>query len=494
MTTSSKSPLALLLAALASACASPGPPRPSTAPARADGGQAAPAQPAEATEVPAPADGPWRIEERAGFPEWLELGVEQRTRYEYLDEDFRASNAGEENELFALRTLVDVTLHEGPLRATAELMDSRQYGAPDDAPVNTTIVNPVELLQAHVGYRAEGVFTADDALDMQLGRQTLNLGSRRLVARNRFRNTINSFTGLQAAWSGAAEETVRAFAFFPVRRLPRDQDELLDNEIEFDEEREETLFYGIHAAKSFPERDLDAEVYIYGLDEDDEDDVATRDRRIWTAGARLLRAPAEREFGFEWESMYQFGDSRASTSAADQTDLDHSAHFHHLSVGYRFPGESKPTLECLFDYASGDDDPDDDENNRFDTLFGARRFEFGPTGIFGAFARSNLVSPGLRLKLSPAASTQVMLAHRLHYLASDTDAWTTSGLVDPSGDAGSFLGQLAEIRVRHDLVSKNLRLEGGVAHLFAGDFIDDAPNATVQGDSTYAYLGATLWL
>ena len=37
-------------------------------------------------------------------------------------------------------------------------------------------------------------------------------------------------------------------------------------------------------------------------------------------------------------------------------------------------------------------------------------------------------------------------------------------------------------------LQEDVRVEGGVAHLFAGSFIDDAPNATTQDDSTYAYL------
>ena len=41
------------------------------------------------------------------------------------------------------------------------------------------------------------------------------------------------------------------------------------------------------------------------------------------------------------------------------------------------------------------------ENNRFDTLYGARRFDFGPTSIYGPFIRSNLNSPALRLFFKP---------------------------------------------------------------------------------------------
>ena len=203
---------------------------------------------------------------------------------------------------------------------------------------------------------------------------------------------------------------------------------------------------------------------------------------------RLSRAPAKGAWSFDVESVAQVGKTRASTDPADTTDLDHRAYLQHAEVGYTFDRSWAPTVAVLYDYASGDDRPDDDESNRFDTLFGARRFEYGPTGIYGVFARSNVQSPGYRLTAKPASGVDVMVAHRLYWLASASDAWTTSGVRDPSGEAGSFVGQQLEARLRWEVVPGNLRLEVGGAHLFAGGFFDDAPNATGQGDPTYGYV------
>ncbi|MEM8709562.1 MAG: alginate export family protein, partial [Planctomycetota bacterium] len=162
--------------------------------------------------------------------------------------------------------------------------------------------------------------------------------------------------------------------------------------------------------------------------------------------------------------------------------------FHHLIFGYRLESEGKPRIVGLFDYVTGDNNPNDGENNRFDTLFGARRFEFGPTGIFGAFARSNLVSPGLRFVTKLAPDWEFMATQRFHYLASDRDAWTTSGLVDPDGRSGSHIGNFSEFRVRYDIIPDSVRIEFGAAYLSAGSFIDNAPNATTQGDTLYGYF------
>ena len=434
---------------------------------------------------------PWRVQSAWGLPEWLTLSGTSRWRYESLSDAIRVLQDGS-NQLYAFKTMIAARAQlDETFNITGELIDSRAMDFPADAILGTGTVNAVELLQGYVGVNLNEVVREGDEVEVQIGRHTMDVGSRRLVARNRFRNTVNAFTGVNVQWQDeSSDHHVRAFAVVPVRRLPRDQPSLRDNDIEFDEEQEDTRFFGLFG--DFPLHDkVRAEAYAFHLDENDETDVPTRNRNITTIGARIHKKAATNQVHFEWESAFQFGESRATPLATDTTDLDHAAQFHHLIVGYRFEGEAKPELELLLDYASGDDDTTDGDNNRFDTLFGARRFEFGPTGIFGAFARSNLFSPGLRSKFRPTPKTRVMIASRMHYLASERDVWTTTGLFDASGAAGNYLGNLTEFRVRQDLVKDNVMLEFGYAHLFAGSFVDDAPNATGQGDTDYGYVALT---
>lgn len=455
------------------------------APARAlDPGEPILALAARQDAAPAPA-GPWRLRDALGLPDWFDIKGTFRARYETFDEQFRTSALGEQHALVH-RALVEMTVKDRFLSATAELQDSRVYSGLTDARLDTTTVNTVELLQGYVAGEFTDALSPGDELRIQLGRHTMDVGSRRLVARNRYRNTINAFTGANAQWKAENGVTGRAFFTFPVQRLPRAAAELDDGDILFDEERTSVRFWGGHAIFPDAAAGMDAEFGLYGLDESDATGLNTRDRDLVTLNTRWWRPREAGALHWEYEGAYQFGESRSSTSSS--TTLDHEAWFHHVTVGYSFEGDSKARLEALFDYASGDKDPGDDENNRFDTLFGARRFEFGPTGIFGAFARANLVSPGLRYTTKPATDWEFMLTHRFHYLASAKDAWTTSGLVDPTGDAGKNLGTLTEFRVRYDVVPKSLLLDFGMAYLSAGSFIEDAPNATSQGDTLYGYV------
>jgi hypothetical protein len=198
------------------------------------------------------------------------------------------------------------------------------------------------------------------------------------------------------------------------------------------------------------------------------------------------------------ESAFQVGASRASASASDTTDLDHSAHYQHAQIGYTFNAPWSPRFLAQYDYASGDDDPNDGDTERFDTLFGARRFEYGPTGIWGAFARSNIDSPGYRLIVKPTDTVSAFIGHRMFWLASDQDAWTTTGTVstpairDKDGRSGDFLGHQIEASVTWNVIPKNLAVETGVAYLIKGDFAKNAPDASPEDDSTYFYAQTVL--
>jgi Alginate export len=436
---------------------------------------------------------PFKLHTAWNLPKWLDLRVEQRTRFEHLDDTYKAGQTGHDQQL-ALRTSVFAAARYEAWILSAELLDSRAYLSPHDAVLDTTMVNAVELLQAHLGYTFDQPLGSSGKLELKLGRQTLDLGSRRLMARNAFRNTINAFTGLYADWNSGDQGRLQALYLLPVNRLPNDAAGLEDNAIEFDEELEDTRLLGFYGSQRLGASDWNGELYAFNLDESDEPGVNTRDRRLWTLGGRAFTPNRSGKVHYEWESAYQFGDARSSTGSSNTTDLDTEAWFHHLTVGYQFDAAWKPRVEGLLDYASGDDDPNDGEYNRFDTLYGARRFEFGPTGILGLIARANLISPGLRTFLEPNPRWRVMLAHRLVYLESDQDAWSSAGIVDPAGASGRYVGQTSEFSVSYEVLPKNLWIEVGAQHLFAGSFVEEAPNATGQGDPTYVYLQTTLRL
>ncbi len=429
------------------------------------------------------ADEPWRLGEVLSG---LELSGEHRTRIETLSDRFRIGRRGNDQILVA-RTILKARLQLAePLQLVVEFMDSRAGQDDASTPITSGIVNTTDWLQINLELNLKGPFKGRSRA--RLGRMTMDVGDRRLVARNRFRNTINAFTGLDLVWR-RGPHTLRGFYTLPVQRRPGSSAELRANDARADRENLDVIFWGAYARTELPWKDR-AEFFVFGLHEQDDSDRSTRNRELYTPGFRIWRPAESAAWDYQFESVFQFGHSRSSTLSA--IELEHKAHFHHAEIGYSFDSPGSPRLVAQYDYASGDASPGDTDNGRFDTLFGARRFDFGPTGIYGPFARANLSTPGLRLSAKPCADLTGMVSIRGFWLASDNDAWVASGAVDPAGDSGDFIASQIELRVRWDALPRNLRIEAGAAWLFAGEFVDDAPNSNGVDRSTYAYLQATL--
>jgi hypothetical protein len=384
-----------------------------------------------------------------------------------------------------MRTVLRADMDFDPFAATLEVIDARAYGIDPNSFTDTTIVDTFDVLQANASYDL-GTF-GDGTHEILLGRETIDLGSRRLVARNAYRNTINSFTGVDYRWRAEDGRVLQVFWNLPVRRLPDDFASLRDNEQDWDDQDLDVQFYGAHWTQPMDQGYV-AEAYVLGLHERGR---GTRQRDLLTPGVRLVRQAARGKFSPEFEAAYQFGDSRTST-AASAADLSHSAWFVHASLGYTWDADMQPAVRVAYDFASGDKDPNDRDNGRFDTLYGARRFEYGPTGLWGSIARANIRSPELRFSMRPAKDWKFMVAVRDVRLDARRDAWTAAGVRDVTGAAGDEVGQQVEARLQWDAIKRRLRIEIGGAYLFEGDFQDDAPNGR-GGDSRYGYVEATVW-
>ena len=436
-------------------------------------------------------DEPWRLGEMLHAPSWLTIEGSERLRYEYLDNTFRVLDPGADDYLVS-RLRLHVRADGRHLYGGIEFQDSRGWFDEPFTPVGTDDVNVLEPLQAYLGYRGSSLFAEGDGLDLQVGRFTLDVGSRRLLARNRFRNTTSSFTGLSLTWTSPGQVVLRSFLTMPSTRLPNtlEPERLRSNEFELDQDQPDHVFWGLHVSGVTLPLSIDSEWYLYGLREDDRPGVPTRNRDLATAGLRLQKNSAR--WAGEVEVAYQFGETRATAAPADLADLDHRAWFAHAELTRQYAGRWQPRIIFRYDYASGDRDPGDGRFERFDTLFGDRRWEFGPTGIYGALTRSNIQSPGVALRLRPASDLDLRLDYRAAWLASKKDAMPTAGLWDPGGNSGAFIGQQVDARVNWQVVQDSLAVELGAAYLFKGEFLRDAPNAPPSSDTVYLYLASTL--
>lgn len=447
----------------------------------------------------------WNLHDTLGLPEWLSVGLEQRTRYESLSDTFKGSlaspapNAAGGNQQISFQSDLWLQARLGKFRFATEFMDARTTGSDKGTnntpnPPNNTMADTFDFAQGYVSWADQNVFFSGKGVEIKAGRQTMDLGSRRLVARPIFRTTVNNFTGVRLRVIDYGRWQFNGFVAMPVIRYPNynsvTPNANLINHHDWDKEDTHTWFSGgiLQGDKLY--KDINAEVYLYHLTEGDNPRNPTRNRRYFTPGIRFFQKPSKGKFDFTAEGMGQFGTvNYAATGAFATTQQHHEAWSSHAEAGYSFDLPWSPRFYLEHDYASGNKNWKDRSPNtvdsRFDGLYGATDFDFGAGGIYGAFQRSNINSPGYKLDFSPRNDLSFRFQQRLVWLAEGGDCWgganctaaTTPGL---AGGNGNYVGDQLGVTGRYNLNS-SLNFDAGWYHLFKGDFAKSAKSTNATG-------------
>ncbi len=403
-------------------------------------------------------------------PEWLDLGMTARVRREGFDVPFQADQDGNTWQ-WATRSRFRASARWKAWRAHLEFQGSTSGEESATDVVGTSTFNAGNLQQLFIGFTQANVWGTGLRTDVHVGRINLDIGSRRLVARSHFGNSSQAFDGFH--WNLNNKGLWHFRAFFSEIVLQTDTTDRLGMFTNSD-----ALFWGIsYETYQLPWSRI--HLYYFGTDADGED--GREGRTHSTFGLRLYQPPNSGAFDYDGETVWQVGtfDGR-----------DHFAYFQHVSVGYTFDMLWFPRLLAVYDYASGTDSANRNYSQTFDGLFGARRGEFSPTSLFGAFYRSNISSPGIRLILKPLPVLDFNVKFRAWYLAQSRDAWVNSGMQDPTGAAGNVLGQDVEVRIQWN-PWPNFSVDAGYDHFFKGSYIKNQTNASRNppaDDTNYFYL------
>lgn len=442
------------------------------------------------SEPGAASDERWRLDAALGAPDWLILGGEARIRYESLDGQYRIGRTGSD-QAWVTRVLFFAGAETKLGDFAFEFQDARAFGDDRGTPLSASMVNALEVLQlSYTLNLARENAGAGHAL--KVGRFTMNIGSRRFVERNDYRNVINAYSGVhwRSRWRGGA--TLDAFYTVPVRKYPRNQDDLIDNEFEADEENWGRRFWGLHLQRPGLAYDSQLDLLVYGLHESDRSDLPTPNRKVFAPGFRFFRHARPGGLDFDLEGAYRFGSRKRTALDEPGAELDVEAAMLHAEVGYTFRGDWKVRIGLEYDLASGDDDPEDDVYGRYERFYGTRRRDLGNTGIHGPLTRSNVSVAGIRVSFSRGrwdGRAHVQQAR----LDSATDFWVVAGLRDPGGASSRDLGTTFDARVRYWLLPENLRLEVVGSTLRFGKFPKRVPNGPEDDRALYGALQLTAY-
>jgi hypothetical protein len=425
----------------------------------------------------------WAAPDSSAF----KLSGSVRLRYETIDGQARAGFDADDS-LTNIRTQLLAEYQADGWRLGAELFDSRVWGEDPGTPISTNEVNALELVQAYVAHEWKDPFGKGSRLGVTLGRMTLNLGSRRLVAADDYRNTTNGYTGVRTDLTAAKGWKATFIYTLPQMRRPDDAEGVRDQRVRLDKESFDLVLWGGLVSKAQAIGPAMAEASYFHLGERDMPGRPTRDRSLDTLGGRIMADPAPGKFDYEVEAFYQWGSVSASLSpTAPRQDV--SASFVHADAGYTLPDKWKTRLSVEFDRASGD--RPGGSYGRFDTLFGMRRADFAPAGLYNAINRANIVTPGVRVEAIPNKRLDWFLSYRAMWLDSATDGFATTGVRDASGQSGKFAGHQVEGRIRYWLIPARLRFEYDGLLLAKGRFLRDAPNAPPRKWTRYSSFNLT---
>ncbi|HBA56427.1 MAG TPA: hypothetical protein DCZ37_01000 [Alteromonas macleodii] len=374
-----------------------------------------------------------------------------RVRYESLNNPiFPTSSTAREqsNQRLSTRFIVNSTVSYQNLAATIEIRDSRVFLDENDPTLTANQVNTLEPTQFFITYKPERESGLYEVSAIKVGRMELDYGSRRLLAKTAYRNATNSYDGIVVE-ARVADWQVHGVYVLPVSRFPTDSESLDGNERAFDKSFSERKFFGVYAAS----KDNNVKLQSYWLKEDDSEALATKNRDLYTLSVDYTQ-PFDNGLITNIEVVGQTGTSYQTASANDTVEKDVRAYMLFGYVGKQITDNT--FLRAEVDYISGDNDTSDDTISDFDTLYGVRRFDFGPTDVYQAMPRRNLKAVGLRSVSKPAKAHNIMLGYKAMWYQKAPQ------------DVNSFIGHQVEARWRYQ-VRPELRLVLGGAYLKKGE-------------------------
>ena len=405
------------------------------------------------------ADVPTYVEQVGSY----DLGLDYRLRFEHRDDDIRRAVDGAD-EPFLHRTRVYLGARDvvAPFRAAAELQDARRSGG-NFAPDNRDF-NQWELIRLYAELRLDHALPGDPRgqtrpVAVRYGLHNFEFLDRRLIGNNQWRNTANAFRGFQAYVGQEANDwQVELLSVQPLARLLGEPDRPVEGQ---------RLWAAIGHWRRWSEV-ITLEPFYLRLDDDS------------VAGGRVVHSPGLRAYGllgasgwdFDVSALAQFGHAGAREVSAWAANAE---------LGYRFRDPWQSRLSGFFGAASGDRDPGDGADHRFERFFGFGR----PWSANDYVVFENILAPKLRYEATVSERLRFDLGYSWYRLQSATDRfYNAANNRDATGASGADLGREFDVRLRWQ-AARGLDVTLGYAHFVAGAWMRRQVRG---GDTDFAYL------
>jgi hypothetical protein len=365
---------------------------------------------------------------------WLNLGADFRSRFEYRENDIRRRELLTDSPiLLRTRFYAGFDQKRNPFKLVIEFEDAFKVNGlfPDD----NRDVNRFELIQAYAGLQFDHLLRADRQVNprpifLRFGRQAFEFLDRRLIGLNKWRNTTNNFVGFRGAIGNDRNAwSVDLLALRPITRLTN----------RFDERDKNKAFVAAIGHWRMWSRFITIEPYYLGLFQEASANENLENRRIHSPGLRVYGKLFKRSLHYEFSHTQQFGNSGTLRQQAFGITSE---------IGYSFKKLWKMKIGLFYGFISGDQNPNDQVNNRFERFYGFAR----PWSADDYIIPENVSTPKIRLEFQPAEKLKFDIGYSLYWLASKTDRFANllggANNRDPFGLSGSFLGHGPDFRIQ----------------------------------------------
>jgi hypothetical protein len=432
----------------------------------------------------------WDVQERLRF-EWRENNFDFNGRVNALNDDayllqrFRVGVRGKPNDWVNLYL---------------QTQDSREVDSerPDDpAFFGSEGTDTFFLRQANVSIAnyKECPFGAT------LGRQELIYGDERLIGNFDWNNIGRVFDGLKLRFQ-QENWNLEAFAVMPVGHfpdhfdMPDTQDRFFGLYFQSNQIAEQvTEFYALYRSKTDVDSGFPMGGSTVGTDVAAPGGITlgTQAGDYTTLGARIKSTPGKLDpWDYEMEAAGQLGsivsnsvDTNIPNATTGRKDLEAVAT--HVAGGYTFEGEEKIRLGLEYNFASGDHDPNDNDNGSFQNLFPTNHKFYG---YMDFFAWRNMHNARAQFNVTPIDKLGLQLDYHAFWIADVSDQWFRANAYTPVRNvpartrADNFAGHEVDFTVSYP-VFKWVKFLAGYGHYFAGPYLADTGRAD---DADFVYV------
>lgn len=415
---------------------------------------------------------------------WIDAGIDYRARYEYRENDLRRADSGIDRPLL-LRTRGFVAIKEklDPFRVTLEIEDAQREFSKYE--IDNKDYNRAEPINAFFELYYKNGLGTNRPLSIRYGIMSFEFLDRRLIGANEWRNTTNTFQGARITLGKDENNwSLDILALQPLERIPNEIDKRVRNQI----------FGGLIGHIRTWSEFITLEPFYLGLKQSKLEQVKWNPeklsfepnnrvgRQIHTLGLRMY---AVYKWGLDYDIslITQFGVNDM------QKEERHEAYAFTYDMGYTFQHSWKPRLGFFYGYVTGDRNPNDKTNQRFERLFGFAR----PWSSNDYIQMENVQTPKILIEFEPIKKVQIDTAVVWFYLASPTDRWSAANNIqDKTGKSGNYMGFEYNFRIRFNILSR-LKANLGYAYFEAGEFTINTTGRDKLSHFLYAEFTAQIF-